>query len=199
MKKMVASRSTNEELVTSWMRAYGLFQGINSNDRTAIVSKYFSLIFDVTDNYENPTSEQLENMFMQFLTEFHATVPRKWLSATSKLLWCSFPDSVVIYDAFVERALVILQGIVSYLASMPRIQESSAIKTAHDVELNVNFYMNYQSMVLAIMAEHQNQLTNLRKLHSETYPHDIRIIDKLLWMLGNPNQEFVLNGRACNV
>jgi hypothetical protein len=198
MKLMLESRVINKQLVMSWMRDYGLFQGIRTSDREAIVNKYAVLIFDTTDCNKNPNTKQIEVMFHQFLSEFYETVPRKWLSATSKLLWCSFPDNIVIYDAFVERALVILQGVTSYLADMPRIKTSPVIKTTNDIDIAVNYYLNYQGMVLAIVTEHQKQLNELRSKHNETYPHDIRIIDKLLWMLGNPNQTFDLNGSVCN-
>lgn len=131
------------------------------------------------------------------MTEFYNVVPRKWLSATSKLLWCSFPDNVVIYDAFVERAIMILQGITPYLADFPRIQTSPAVRNMNDIAKCAKFYINYQDMVKAILNEHQHQLDKLRIETSETYPHDIRIVDKLLWMLGNPNQAFTLNNVIC--
>ena len=198
MKLMLDSRVINKQLVISWMRDYGLFQGIKTIDREAIVNKYAALVFDATDCYQSPNTKQIEVMFHQFLSEFYETVPRKWLSATSKLLWCSFPDNIVIYDAFVERALVILQGVTLYLADMPRIKTSPVIKTPNDIDLVVEFYLNYQGMVIAIMAEHQKQLNKLRSKYNETYSHDIRIIDKVLWMLGNPNQTFELNNSVCN-
>jgi hypothetical protein len=50
--------------------------------------------------------------------------------------------------------------------------------------------MNYQDMVKHICERHSDTLKELRGKHKETYPHDIRIIDKLLWMIGNPKQRF---------
>lgn len=198
MKEMLASGSVNEILVTSWMRDYGLFQGIKLSDRKAIVNKYSTLVFDVANPSHCPTDKEIEDIFKCLLSTFYRTVPRKWLSATSKLLWCSFPDKVVIYDAFVERALVILQGITPFLASMPRIKSSPTMKSVGDIETVVSFYLNFQTMVNAIIADHQKQLNRLRAKHKESYPHDIRIVDKLLWMLGNPNQSVALNGTVCN-
>jgi hypothetical protein len=198
MKNMLHSGTFDTDLVTSWMREYGLFQGINTSDRKKIAAHYATLAFDVANPSDLPSDEEIKSMFRLFLTDFYKVVPRKWLSATSKLLWCSFPDQIVIYDAFVERALVVLQGITPYLAEMPRIKSSGTIKSENDIEVTLAFYENYQSLVRAILAEHQKQLDDLRSLHNETYPHDIRIVDKLLWMLGNPNQSFQLNGCVCN-
>ncbi|MGK0288862.1 MAG: hypothetical protein ACI86H_000283 [bacterium] len=198
MKLMLSSRSINKPLVMSWMLDYGLFQGIKATDREAIIQKYYTLVFHESFVSKTLNTDQIKIIFYQFLLGFYETVPRKWLSATSKLLWCSFPDKVVIYDAFVERALVVLQGITPYLINMPRIKTSPTIKSISDIDSAITFYMNYQSMVLAILSEHQSQLETLRTTYNESYPHDIRIIDKLLWMLGNPNQPFELNGNICD-
>jgi len=197
MKKMILDGTKDNALLLSWMRDYGLFQGINSESRTAIVNRYFSLVssFNVLSNGHE--RRQIEDGFRLLLTEFYNTVNRKWLSAASKLLWCSYPDNVVIYDSFVERALIVLQGLESYLANFPRIKSSPQIKEEANIENALQFYMNYQDMVVAIHQRYDSDLQALRKRHSESYPHDIRIVDKLLWMLGNPNQGFSVGGVQC--
>jgi len=198
MKKMVAKSLKDESLVFAWMLDYGLFQGIKAEDRKAVVNTYFSTLPNLSQLKKGQERKNIEENFRHLLSELYLSVNRKWLSATSKLLWCSYPDHVVIYDAFVERALVILQGITPYLASFPRINTSPSIKLVSDIDAVMIFYNNYQNMVLAIAKEHKDQLVELRITHNETYAHDIRIIDKLLWMLGNPKQEFSLNGAKCN-
>ena len=198
MKEMVAKSLRDEKLVSSWMRDYGLFQGIKAEDRQAIVNKYFSVLPFLSQLDEGEERKNIEGRFHYLLSELYSAVNRKWLSATSKLLWCSYPDHVVIYDAFVERALVILQGVTPYLAKYPRIKTSPSFRSEGDIEAIMIFYKNYQNMVLAIAKEHQEQLGRLRNIYNETYDHDIRIIDKLLWMLGNPRQEFSLNGVKCS-
>lgn len=197
MKEMLSFSEKDSALVHSWMKDYGLFQGITSEDRKAIVDRYLSTIHVITEQHDTIDNKCIERMFTMMMTEFYNVVPRKWLSATSKLLWCSFPDNVVIYDAFVERAIMILQGITPYLADFPRIQTSPAVRNMNDIAKCAKFYINYQDMVKAILNEHQHQLDKLRIETSETYPHDIRIVDKLLWMLGNPNQAFTLNNVIC--
>jgi hypothetical protein len=192
MKEMLIRGIIDKRLVISWMREYGLFQGINTSDRNNIVEKYASIAFEVANPTHRPDTKAIETMFKRFLSEFYHTVNRKWLSATSKLLWCSYPDEIVIYDAFVERALVVLQCITPYLAKMPRIKTSPRIKSLDDIDRVVTFYMNYQNMIKAIIFEHKEKLLRLRSIYNEVYPHDIRIIDKLLWILGNPKQSFKL-------
>lgn len=192
MKEMLISGIIDKRLVISWMREYGLFQGINTSDRNNIVEKYALIAFEVANPTHRPDTKSIETMFKKFLSEFYHTVKRKWLSATSKLLGCSYPDEIVIYDAFVERALVVLQCITPYLAKKPRIKTSPRIKSLDDIDRVVTFYMNYQNMIKAIIFEHKEKLQRLRSIYNEVYPHDIRIIDKLLWILGNPKQSFEL-------
>jgi len=198
MKEMVAKSLRDEQLVFSWMQDYGLFQGIKADDRKAIVNTYFSALPSLSQLEKGKERIIIEDNFRFLLTELYSAVNRKWLSATSKLLWCSYPDHVVIYDAFVERALVILQGITPFLAHHPRINTSPKLKSSSDIEAVMKFYKNYQNMVLAVAKEHQEQLDELRNVHNEPYVHDIRIIDKLLWMLGNPKQGFSLGEAKCS-
>lgn len=192
MKRIATQPSMNQDIVLDWMRSYGLFRGIIAEKRKAIVNKYFSLLPQISMTENGNERENIEQLFKLIFSEFYSTVNRKWLSATSKLLWCSFPDHVVIYDAFVEKTLIVLQGIVPCLASMPRINSSPIIKSKDDINAVISFYLNYQNMVLAIANEHKDQLSELREKHKETYAHDIRIIDMLLWMLGNPKQSLLL-------
>ncbi|MDQ3819918.1 MAG: hypothetical protein M3362_19895, partial [Acidobacteriota bacterium] len=105
----------------------------------------------------------------------------------SKLLWCIFPNEVVIYDKFVWQALVVMQCLDPELASFPRIgNPPTSIKTESGINLAVNHYMNYQDMVRHILQRNLPALRELRETRNETYPHDIRIVDQTLWRIGNP-------------
>ena len=105
----------------------------------------------------------------------------------------------MIYDAFVENALLTLQGLTPYLAQFPRIGESPGIRSESDIRTAVLFYMNYQDMVKSILAHRQEQLNGLRESHGEQYPRDIRIVDQLLWILGNPRVGFSLGDASCKI
>ena len=188
MQNMIESKSIDEEIVLSWMHDCRLLQGVKSNNRTELVNVYASLIFGLTSQVSEPSADQIAEIIKRILSEFYTVVRRNWLGASSKLLWCSFPDSVVPYDAAVHRTLIVLQGVTPYLTEMPRIKTIPSVKSAADIDSVIEFYINYQNMVLAIKSEHQIQLNNLRYKNREKYPHDIRVIEKLLWILGNPNQ-----------
>jgi hypothetical protein len=197
MKQMIQAQVFEVDKVKDWMRGYGLFQGISETNRIAIAKKYTEVIFKFTKSIQKPNNKEIEELFLNLQNEFYSVVERKWLSATSKLLWCSYPYEIVIYDAYVERALVVLQGITPYLANFPRINNSPKINSKSDIEDVTKVYINYQNMIKAILDNHQIQLDALRSIHQEKYEYDIRIVDKLLWMLGGPNQMFTLGKIKC--
>lgn len=128
----------------------------------------------------------LEGKYSELFTALFFEVNRSWMSATSKLLWCIYPNEVVIYDAFVKRTLVVMQCLDSELARFPRIGVAPPVAHASNIASAVKHYMNYQDMVKNIFERNSALLSELREKHRETYLHDIRIVDKLLWMIGNP-------------
>jgi hypothetical protein len=178
------------ELVNQWMRGYGLFQGINSQERDAIVKAFL----EYAQRFDRPIHplepEITEEQFTNLLTILHNTVRRGWMSATSKLLWCLHPYDFVIYDAFVHRALLVLQCVDSSLDAFDRIGTPPAIKSQQDIDKAIRFYMNYQGMVKKLLTEHQFTLNKLRQRDNESYFYDIRIIDKVLWMIGDPRRKY---------
>ena len=92
------------------------------------------------------------------------------MSATSKLLWCIYPDEVVIYDSFVERALVVLQCLERDLAGFPRIGVAPTVKQTADIAAAIKHYMNYQDVVRHILKQYAGVLKLLREKNNEPYP-----------------------------
>lgn len=197
MQDMLAKKDLDERAVLDWMRGYGLFQGIPTVNRIQIVEVYKENIFAFVDLKGSLGNGEVEKLFSVLLKSFYEAVPRKWISAVSKLLWCSFPDDIAIYDAFVHRSLIVLQGVTPYLAEMPRLGDSPRLRSGKDIPRLVDFYMNYRAMIVAIQKHHQDQLDALRKKYSEPYAYDLRILDKLLWLLGGPGQPIRLGGTKC--
>ena len=196
MKEMIRTGEQDSMLVKSWMRGYGLFQGIRSEQREQIAATFLDFAGRTNGKGEIGDSTITE-AYAELFTALHSQVPRSWISATSKLLWCMHPDSVVIYDAYVKRALVVMQCLDSELAQFPRVGDPPKIKNSSDISEATRFYMNYQSMVRHLLERSAGTLKQLREQHQESYPHDIRIIDLLLWWIGNPKQEFRLGAVEC--
>ncbi len=190
MKTMLASGDQDIHLVKSWMKDYGLFQGLTTENRDKIANRFLS--FSISARLTASVSDRkiLEEKYTELFTALFLEVKRSWVSATSKLLWCIYPDEVVICDSFVWRALVVMQCFDKELASFRRIGVAPKVARKSEIASAVEYYMNFQDMVRRIFERNSDTLNELKEKHKETYPHDIRIIDKLLWMIGNPNQSF---------
>lgn len=180
----------NPELVKAWMRDYGLFQGINAANREAAVAcfldfaeKHQILVGDTTDDH-------IAHIYADLFSRLYQAVQRSWVSATSKLLWCLYPETFVIYDAFVHRTLSVLQSLDNDLAGFPRIGEAPTVRQVGYIEAATMHYMNYQSLVRRLLEIHGELLESLRARHNEAYPYNVRILDKLLWMIGNYREAY---------
>ena len=190
MVAMLQDGPPNNALVKKWMRDYGLFQGITGQDRDAITRRFLEFTRSHT-RYSQVTDEIVRKLYTDLFKALYQEVQRSWMSATSKLLWCLYPKDIVIYDAFVHRTLVVMQCIDSDLSEFSdRIGSAPAINSEADVKCAADYYMNYQAMVRKLQSVHAKALSDLRQSSNETYPYDIRIIDKLLWMIGNSKEAF---------
>lgn len=177
-------------IVRQWMQSYGLFQGICHEDRVKIVNSFVEFAKNHQRFISEPTNTQIKVVYIQLFNSLYAAVPRSWASATSKLLWCLYPNTIVIYDAFVLRTLSVMQCLDDSLAEFPRIGAPPVIGSENEIQIMADHYMNYQSMVQKLLAEYKQALGDLRIEHKETYPYDIRIMDKLLWMIGNLRRSY---------
>jgi len=186
MKAMLASGGQDISLVKSWMRDYGLFQGISTDDRDKTAKRFLSFSTSVGPMPTVIDKKFIEGKYSELFEALFDEVKRTWISATSKLLWCIYPNEVVLYDSFVWQTLVVMQWLDSELASFPRIGVAPSVAPGSEIALAVRHYMNYQDMVRYISERNSGTLNELRAKHQELYPHDIRIIDQLLWMVGKP-------------
>lgn len=189
MIAMLRDGPQDVSLVKSWMRDYGLFQGITSQNREAIVNRFIAFSRSHTKT-SLVSREALSELYSELFTALYREVARSWMSATSKLLWCLYPDDIVIYDAFVHRTLVVMQCIDGDLSGFPRIGPTPKIEKETDIEIATVHYMNYQDMVRKLLSVHAKALSDLRRVNSETYQYDIRILDKLLWMIGDTKRAY---------
>lgn len=197
MIEMLRGGTENPVLVKTWMESYGLFQGIKDDDRKSIAKVFLEYARNVKRPNGSLKQEFVQAQFKALLLLLHTEVQRSWISATSKLLWCVFPNDFVIYDAFVYRTLVVLQCVDDELSKFPRVGQAPKVGKSEDIDRAVDFYMNYQSMIRHLQTMNQTTLDELRKKHNEPYLHDVRIIDKLLWMIGNSRKKYSIAKAKC--
>lgn len=92
------------------------------------------------------------------------------------------------YDTQVHRTLCVLGKLHPVLlphaplGAAPQARPGEAAQAA--AERYASFYRRYYAMITALLDDRAQQLAGLRAVHGETYPYDIRILDKLLWMVG---------------
>lgn len=177
--------------VRRWMQSYGLFQGINAEVRDLIARKFIEFRAEKQSMTSPLSRDDIEREYSNLFMKLYKKESRSWMSATSKLLWCLYPQDIAIYDSFVHRTLLVLQHFDDDLTTLPHLGHPNRINNEDDIKRAVSFYMTYQDMVKLLQEKHQPTLDNLRKLHQEPYPYDIRIVDKLLWMIGSGNKAYV--------
>ncbi len=185
MVHMVHQRTKDRDLVKAWMRNYGLFQGVSGQQRSAAVKAFLRFVDGLNVLHTRLTPADTAAVYESLMRSLHRAVPRGWVSASSKLLWCVYPHDFVIYDTFVHRAMVVLQCLDDDLIPYPRIGTTPSVEAVSDIKGAVDHYMNFQALVKLLQKKHQVTLDSLRQKHHEQYPYDVRIVDKLLWMMGN--------------
>lgn len=195
MIKYAANKSLNNDMVKSWMTQYNLFQGINNESRINIANAFINY----NENIKSDNSINIKTHFQDLHLELFKINNRKWLSATSKLLWCLYPNQIVIYDSFVEKAVTVLQCIDPDLVLLPRISNCPKLKNESDIELVTDYYMNYQDIVKKILFKNQDIITEMKSKYDLKYNYDIRIIDKLLWLLGDADSTIILGKTICKI
>jgi len=183
---MLRTGGQDAHLVKKWMESYRLFQGINAQERRKIVRTFLTFAKSHT-RIRRVTEDDIRALYTELFRALYRTKRQLWMSATSKLLWCLYPNDVVMYDSFVHRALLVLQRIDSTLTVLPRIGDPPRVRVESDIDSLAEHYMNYQGMVHTLMRVHAGLLKDLRERTGERYPYDLRIVDKVLWMIGSPN------------
>lgn len=195
MVNAVKFKTLNNDMVKKWMRDYGLFQGIESADRLKIADEFIRYVQDANED----TELDIESRFHDLHTRLYNVHKRKWLSATSKLLWCVHPNQIVIYDAFVERVISVLQCLDEELAKSPRLNYAPNVKSEKDLQFVTKHYMNYQNLVKVLASKYQTVINELKKESQTNYNYDLRIIDKALWLMGDMKSEFKLGQVHCKI
>ena len=190
MVAMLREGPHDATLVQAWMREYGLFQGITAPHRNAIVHRFLTFVGEHERHVQEPNTDEIQALYVGLFTALHGQVGRSWVSATSKLLWCLYPNTIVIYDAFVHRALAVMQCIDNDLEGFPRVGQPPKVNGPADIVNAAQHYMNCQAMVRRLLSVQGQLLRELRERHNELYPYDVRIMDKVLWMMGNLREAY---------
>ncbi|MCB2213193.1 hypothetical protein KQI52_13850 [bacterium] len=133
VKSMLNGNVKHRDL-KEWMRVYGLFQGIKSEDRDTIVNNFI----DYNNNHIRILDVDLHTYFEVFGDIFdilYNAKKRMWISASTKLMWLMYPDETIIYDSFVFRSVVIIQSLDSELSKLPKIGNRPTINSIKNLHI----------------------------------------------------------------
>ena len=105
-------------------------------------------------------------------------------SLTSKALWVCYPDIIPIYDNYAEQALQVISRLMPLNLREAEAQHSQAAKR----------YAPFLDIWLQLYGE----LAPVIRGAAANYPYDVRVLDKMLWLIGRPGYgaEKALNPRA---
>jgi hypothetical protein len=172
----------------SWMYKYGLWQGIPDDNRELIVNAIPEILNSLPDKFDQANrSAFTRSAYQVMFSGLYDSVNRNWLSASSKLLWCKYPADFIIFDAFVERAIIVMQWFDDHLVHLPRLGAPPKSITPKNISEYIDFYMRYNEMVFRLFVYTSDTLNECRTATNEPYPYDIRIFDKILWLTANRN------------
>ncbi|WP_448207566.1 hypothetical protein [Azospirillum sp. sgz302134] len=187
-------------VVKKWMKDYGLFQGVSGEDLDNVSRAVLRVVPKVTWDVGLDRDDAVQKAYLEIYHALYDVKPRTWTSAVSKLLWCRFPNEIVIYDSFVERAICVLQwlddaavGSKYYLPAPVRVDSKNKVNNAAD------YYREYQGLIYSMFMKYRPILEELCLGHPCTRrcPYLIRLFDRFLWGLGNPGNQPPLDCRVC--
>jgi len=179
--------------VVEWMTRYNIVQGIDDGTRLKAARAFLKYA-----RGKRPkrllTAAAVKREFSALHGALHRAKQRGWTSATSKLLWLLYPRDVAMYDEFVYQSLVVIQGVDTEWRAQTRIGEKpgfgKGIARAKALGYATEHYVCAWTLIRSLMARQELVLQELRQAQRRRYPYDIRIIDRLLWMLGNAKHQF---------
>ncbi len=85
------------------------------------------------------------------------------------------------YDRFAYRAICVLQSVHPALADLDKVGRENP----DGPEAVCAHYSRYRAHVVALTQAHQELIDQIKNEVGCYYPYNLRIMDKLLWHLGN--------------
>jgi hypothetical protein len=153
--------------LSKWLRDYKVLRNIPMKEVDSTARILEQLDLHAPNN--PPTPAESVELVNQLGASFGFAGLR--LSLASKILWCRFPGHIPIYDGFAVRGLKTL----SRLAAIPRL--------AH-----VGEYAQFSHAWWGVYAQTRPLIERHLGEHPlpQRYPYPVRILDKILWYLGQP-------------
>jgi hypothetical protein len=156
------------EAIQTWLNAYNVFQGIEGSKRVAVAAE----ILKWADSPNRAKSLTTLDLIVKGHSELAKICSRaegrerKFVSLASKVLWLRYPDTVPMFDSFAQRALWAINKF-----------DPNGLQTFTQRDEYGQFVEVWQSLYVQHSIE-------LAKLNTRGYPYQVRIFDKILWLVG---------------
>jgi hypothetical protein len=161
----------------NWLKAYGVFQGLTQADRLGLVRAIIEYADSRPDADCILSEAEIIKRFAKLYQRCGPRVrpkmdgtPRDLTSLTSKALWCCYPHSIPIFDAYALRGL----WAISRLDNLDR----------PPLEMQYSPYSRFVAVWLSIYKRVESLIA---EDHLQSYPYKVRVFDKILWIVGQPD------------
>jgi hypothetical protein len=159
------NRDDRDLAIRSWLREYGVFQGIVGPKRQAIASAIVTWADTRDIGRDLTTADALDIAHCELLSV--CACGGGFTSLASKALWLCYPQSVPIFDRFVQRALWMIS----------KLEKDIVTPEAKS---------DYWKFVHIWKALYDRYGGTLEAIDLGDYPYRVRIFDKILWLIGKP-------------
>jgi hypothetical protein len=172
-----------KQSILRWLNSYRVLRYFPRDNSINIAGEIIEFADERDQNELNQSKdsiiseyERLGERIRQFAPSLKSGNPRKVTSLTSKALWCCYPCDVPIFDSYALGAL----RVISRLSRMAP-------------ELNQSEYACFVDVWFQVYGEVQSVI---EEADLNGYPYKVRVLDRLLWHLGQPSFDTTLGGSS---
>jgi len=167
-----------ENALKRWLESYAALQGFTKEDRRRVVDGMLGFADTVGCHFDELPFEELIKKFDHLhgicgkavaLTK--ADKERDLVSLTSKGLWCCYPNGVSIFDRFVQNVLWIL-------CKLSQVRPNASTANSGRYAAFADVWFQIYSQVTPIIVEEADRIG---------YPYKLRVFDRILWVIGQPD------------
>jgi hypothetical protein len=156
------------EILRRWFYNYQVFQGISADKRAAVASAVLQWA-DARDLQSNlSTLEAVEQAHTELMAACSNADGRSrdFTSLASKALWLCYPYDVPIFDSFAQRALWVIA----------KLEAGCGAAIVEGPE--------YRRFLHVWKSLYDRYAVALSQIDAHGYLYRVRILDKILWMIG---------------
>ena len=170
-------QSVRVEQVKRWLQSYHVLQSFTAETERMIAEQVIAYadsrkhtILDMDQELILKEFKELKSRIQQVVPKNKSGKPRKVTSLVSKAIWCCYPSHIPIYDSYAEHALQMISRLSDI--EVPRAAKGSEKEYAQFLEA---WFRVFKEIEPAIDPE-----------ILKVYPYKIRVLDSLLWYIGQP-------------